>query len=153
MRERRRRADRAPVDTPFVHPGTRSCSWRALVAGESIGPDFSGLALKGGDCLAIPVKLFVARYVIRRYALGPPEDGQNRSLPFPERLERAWEALPETASKTPSLRARSGEYHASSWPCGQQSRPKSGSTPTRDLRDEATHYEANGIDCGASSLG
>ena len=37
-----------------------------------------------------------------------------------------------------------------SWPCGQQSRPESGDTPTRGVRGEVTHPEAHGIDCGAS---
>jgi hypothetical protein len=37
----------------------------------------------------------------------------------------------------------------SNWPCGQQSRLESGGTPTRK-RVEATHSQANGIDCGAS---
>src|SRR5918996_1861033 len=73
--------------------------------------------------------------------MGSAKATRTRSPRVLERLERAWEALPNRLAKPPSSLAHSAEYHPSSWPCGQQFRPESGSTPTRDQRDEATHYE------------
>lgn len=68
-------------------------------------------------------------------------------LPQPGRFERFDQSGPAGRSRKPA----SGVCSCS-WPCGQQFWLKSGCTPTRDRRDEVTHSEANGIDCGASLL-
>jgi hypothetical protein len=62
-------------------------------------------------------------------------------LPHPDsprslgREHRMFQEGSETRSQWPTSRSRVYE----SWPCGQQSWPESGSTPTRVKRAEATH--------------